>query len=143
MEAIHILLVEDNEGDILLISEALEEWRTPHSLSIVRNGLEAIDYVFRKNGNAESPEPSLIFLDMNLPIRGGLEVLEIIKSDPSTRHIPVLMFSTSSSPADIRKAYAAQANAYVIKPVEINEFAEAISSIENFWLKTTRLPVKN
>lgn len=140
MKTAHILLVEDNEGDIVLTKEALEEKKIISKVSVVKNGKEALDFVFQK-GDYESAEvPDLILLDINLPLKNGHEVLEIIKFDDRTKKIPVVMLTTSSSRDDIDRAYKLNANCYITKPVEIDDFMKAITSIENFWVQLVKLP---
>ncbi|WP_421888941.1 response regulator [Marinoscillum sp.] len=133
---VHILLVEDNEGDILLTTEALEESNITHQLSVVRNGKEALDWVF----NQQSGEPDLILLDVNLPLKSGHEVLQAIKSDDTVKHIPVIMLTTSSSEKDVNLSYQYAANCYITKPVEVNDFLDAISTLCHFWVEVVTLP---
>ncbi len=142
MKSIHILLVEDNEGDILLTTEALEDSKIINKISSVRNGKEALDYIFKKPGYENNPTPDLILLDINLPLKSGHEVLQTIKADDSTRQIPVIMLTTSSSERDISLSYQYHANCYITKPVEVADFLDAISKIEQFWLNIVQLPIK-
>ncbi len=137
----HLLLVEDNEGDILLTTEALEASKVLNEVSIVRNGKLALDFVFKKNGYEDVKSPDVILMDINLPLKSGIEVLEILKSDESTKHIPVIILTTSSSESDIMKSYNNHANAYIVKPVDVSEFLEAVLSLEDFWLNIVHLPV--
>jgi len=140
MKSIHILLVEDNKGDVLLTTEALEESKVPNTISVARNGKDAINYMYKTNGFENSVTPDLILLDVNLPFKNGHEVLETIKNDESLKHIPVIMLTTSTSERDISLSYKHHANCYITKPMEVNDFFEAIKSIENFWMQTVRLP---
>ena len=140
MKSIHILLVEDNEGDILLTTEALEDSKIINSISVARNGKEALDYIYRKGAHIENIEPDLILLDINLPLKSGHEVLQILKEDDSKKHIPIIMLTTSSSEKDILKSYKYHANCYITKPVEVDGFIRAITQIENFWLNIVKLP---
>ncbi len=137
----HLLLVEDNEGDILLTTEALEASKVLNDLSIVRNGKLALDFVYKKNDYEDAKSPDLILMDINLPLKSGIEVLEILKSDESTLHIPIIMLTTSSSESDIMKSYNHHANAYIVKPVDVSEFLQAILSLDDFWLNIVHLPV--
>lgn len=139
MKSVHILLVEDNEGDILLITEALEENKLIDAISVVKNGQEALDFVFQKGAYRNVKIPDLIFLDINLPLKSGHEVLQIIKHDSAVKHIPIIMLSTSSSEKDIKTAYAHYANCYITKPIEMNQFMDAIACIEHFWLEVVSL----
>lgn len=132
--AAHILLVEDNEGDILLTLDAFEEHGPDHKISVVRNGMEALDFLFKRANYAGSEKPDLILLDINMPILNGHEVLAHIKNDPILRMIPVIFLTTSSNPNDLRRAYGGYANSYVNKPLEIDDFHEAVYKIEQFWL---------
>ena len=137
----HLLLVEDNEGDILLTTKALEASKVLNEVSIVRNGKLALDFVFKKNGYEDVKSPDVILMDINLPLKSGIEVLEILKSDESTKHIPIIILTTSSSESDIMKSYNNHANAYIVKPVDVSEFLEAVLSLEDFWLNIVHLPV--
>lgn len=140
MKSIHILLVEDNEGDILLTTEALEESRIINSVSSVRNGSDAIDFVLGNGKFVNRIPPDLILLDINLPMKNGHEVLEMVKSNPDYAHIPVIMLTTSSAESDILLSYKHHANCYITKPIEVNDFIGAVTSIENFWLNIVTLP---
>lgn len=143
MKPIRILLVEDNEGDIILTQEALEDSNFIKSVDVVRNGREAMDFLLKEGGFANSLRPDLILLDVNLPIKSGHEVLTEIKANDRLKHIPVVMLTTSSSEKDINKAYKNHANCYISKPVEMKEFIEAISGIEQFWFNIVSLPQSN
>ena len=140
MKSIHILVVEDNEGDIMLITEALQECKVINDVSVVRNGKLALDYVFKKGNYVKVQSPDIILLDINLPIKNGIEVLMELKSDKTTKHIPIIMLTTSSSESDILKSYNHHANAYITKPVDVSDFLEAIISLEDFWLNIVHLP---
>jgi CheY-like chemotaxis protein len=140
MKSAHILLVEDNEGDILLTTEALKDRKIINKISVVKNGREALDFVLRKGKYQNQEPPDLILLDVNLPKKNGHEVLQIIKSDETTMKIPVIMLTTSSSERDINLSYRHHANCYITKPVEMESFMEAIYTIEDFWLQLVKLP---
>lgn len=135
----NILLVEDNEGDILLTKEAFEACKVKTELSIVRNGQEALDFLFKRGEFANVKKPNLILLDINLPIFNGHEVLKMIKADAALKKIPVIMLTTSSNQKDIDSAYDNHCNSYVKKPLDIKEFLDAIMKIEEFWLRLTVL----
>ena len=139
---IEILLVEDNPSDALLMEEALLEGRLRSNLSIVRNGDEALDFLYRRGPFRASPRPDLIMLDLNLPKRDGREVLKEVKSDQDLRSIPVVVITTSRSEEDITKSYNLHANCYVTKPVRLNAFFEVMRKIEDFWFITVKLPPK-
>ncbi len=142
MEPIHILLVEDNEGDILLTTEALESAKLFIKLSVVKDGKQAIDFLTNAEGYSNATQPDMLLLDINLPKRNGHQVLKFIKENEVLKHIPVIMLTTSSSPADIELAYKNHVNCFVTKPVEAHSFLEVIATIENFWLSIVKLPAK-
>lgn len=142
MKSVNILLVEDNEGDIVLTIEALEESKIINSINVVRNGKEAIDYVFSEGKYKDVSQPDLILLDVNLPLKSGHEVLMVIKGDERTKHIPVIMLTTSSSERDINLSYKHYVNCYITKPVDLTDFFEAVTSIEQFWFNIVKLPVR-
>jgi CheY-like chemotaxis protein len=142
MQIIHILLVEDNEGDILLTSEALNEAKILTKLSVVKDGKEAIDFVNRSGKYVDVSLPDLILLDVNLPKKNGHEVLKYIKGDERLKHIPVIMLTTSSSQKDINLSYNNYANCYITKPVDVNEFLSVVTTIENYWISIVKLPTK-
>jgi CheY-like chemotaxis protein len=135
----HILLVEDNEGDIILTIEAFEECRVKTEISVAKNGQEALDFLFQRGAFTDAKRPDLVLLDINIPLFNGLEVLQQIKSDPHLKKIPVIMLTTSSNQRDIDKAYENHCNSYVKKPLEISEFLSTILKIEEFWLEITTL----
>lgn len=139
MKPVHILLVEDNEGDILLTTEALAEAKTKFEISIARDGEEAIDLLNKVNQDL----PDLVLLDINLPKKNGHEVLQYIKTTPHLKKIPVIVLSTSSSPKDIDSAYNNQANCYVTKSVETHGFTETIAKLQDFWTEVATLPASN
>jgi len=140
MQPIHILLVEDNEGDILLTTEAFEDAKILVKLSVVKDGMEAIDFVNKKGKYSNAEQPDLLLLDVNLPKKNGHEVLKHIKENDNTRHIPVIMLTTSSSEKDINQSYNNYVNCYITKPVEVNDFMDVVSTIENFWISIVKLP---
>lgn len=140
MKQVHILLVEDNEGDIFLTKEALEDSKIINRISVVRNGKDALDFVFQRGAFVQAETPDLILLDINLPLKNGHEVLTELKSSQLVKHIPIIMLTTSSSETDINKSYNNYANCFVTKPVEVNDFLDAVASIENFWLNIVQLP---
>ncbi len=135
-----ILLVEDNEGDIVLITDAFEEASIAVTLKIVRNGQDALSFLMKKNGYENEPRPDLIILDVNLPRLNGHEVLKVIKEDEDLRRIPVVMLTTSSSPSDINRSYQNHVNCYITKPVDVDDFMKAVVSIESFWINIVELP---
>ncbi len=142
MEPIHILLVEDNEGDILLTQEALADAKIITQLSVIKDGQAAIDFLTRKHTSSNIELPDLILLDVNLPKKNGHEVLRFIKEDENLKHIPVMMLTTSSFKKDINLAYENYVNCYITKPIEIKDFVNVVTTIENFWVSIVRLPIK-
>lgn len=137
---IEVLLVEDDEGDVLMTREALAEGKVLNRLSVVNDGVEAVEYL-RQNGEYnDASRPDLILLDLNLPKKDGREVLAEVKSDPDLHSIPVVVLTTSSAERDIVQSYELQANAYVTKPVGYDAFLEALRGIEHFWMCVVRLP---
>jgi CheY-like chemotaxis protein len=140
MKPIHILLVEDNEGDIFLAQEAFEDFSIQNKISVVRDGKDALDFIFKQGKYLTAEDPDLILLDINLPKKSGHEVLKIIKNDVKTKQIPVIMLSTSSSKRDIQLSYENHVNCFITKPVDAHQFMKAITSIEEFWLSIVKLP---
>ncbi len=141
MKSIHILLIEDNEGDIILTREALEQANKSNTIAIARDGKEALDYLNKTGAFINSVSPGLILLDVNLPKKNGIEVLRYIKAEEGLKHIPVIIFTTSSSEKDISDCYNSHANCFITKPVEATDFTEAIAQIEHYWNGFVRLPV--
>lgn len=142
MEKAIILLVEDNEGDILLTQEAVEDLELDVTLAVVKDGESALHYVNQTGEYSNCSRPDLVLLDINIPKINGLEVVRKIKEDDSTRSIPVIMLTTSSSQKDIRKAYQNYANCYIVKPNHPDELINTIQIVENFWCKHSQLPGK-
>lgn len=140
MKTTHILLVEDNEGDILLTTEALEEGKIFNKISVVRDGKQAMDFLKKRNEYTNVELPDLILLDINLPKQNGHEFLKLIRADSEIKHIPIIMLTTSSSEKDMLTANKNFANYYIIKPVDVEDFINAIIKIEDFWLNITHLP---
>jgi len=136
----HILLIEDNIGDIRLTQEALKELPTTHDLHVVKDGEEALHFLNRVGEYQNKPRPDMIFLDLNLPRKDGREVLAEIKNDNSLRKIPVVVLTTSEAKVDIEICYNLHANCFITKPVDINEYIEVINQIDNFWFKIVKLP---
>lgn len=139
MKEVHILLVEDNEGDIVLTLDAFEESKIKTRISVVKNGADALDFLFKRGDYIEKDRPDLILLDINIPVYNGHDVLKKIKGDSSLRTIPVIMLTTSASQNDINKAYENYSNSYVTKPIDMNDFLKAILKIEQFWLQLSKL----
>ncbi len=137
---IEILLVEDNPGDVRLTQEAVREAKIRNTLNVVIDGEQAIAYVRRQGEYADQPRPDLILLDLNLPRKDGREVLQDLKSDPDLHRIPVVVLTSSAAEQDILRTYDLYANAYVTKPVDLEQFMHAVASIQDFWLNIVKLP---
>ncbi len=138
--AAEFLLVEDNPGDVRLTCEALTESKVKNNLSVVGDGLEAMAFLRREGKYAAAPRPDVILLDLNLPKKNGLEVLEEIKADSSLKRIPVVIVTSSEAEQDILKTYDLHVNCYVNKPVDLEQFIKVVQSIETFWLTIVKLP---
>lgn len=137
---LHVLLVEDNPGDVRLMREAFRSGGSDRNLDSVEDGEEALAYLYRKHPYTSAPKPDLIFLDLNLPKKDGREVLSEIKQDQSLRRIPVVVLTTSEAERDISRVYELHANCYIKKPTDLDEYMEVIRACENFWLHVVRLP---
>lgn len=137
---IEVLLVEDNPGDVRLTREALKEGKVHNNLHVAPDGVEALAFLRREGRYADAVRPDLILLDLNLPRKGGREVLEEIKGDPALRHIPVVILTSSSAEQDIARAYDLHANCYISKPVDLDQFITVVKSIEDFWFTVVKLP---
>jgi len=140
LRPVEILLVEDNPGDVRLTMEVLKDAKLCNNIHVAGDGVEAIDFLRRRDSHAAAVRPDLILLDLNLPRMDGREVLEEIKADPDLKHIPVVVLTTSSAEQDILKSYALHANCYITKPVDLEQFAKVVSSIEEFWFSIVKLP---
>lgn len=138
MKSIHILLIEDNEGDILLTIEAFEESKITNQITVIRDGKAAIDYFV--NLGAKDDIPQLVLLDINLPKKNGHEVLFYIKNSEKYKYIPVIVLTTSSSEKDILLSYQNHVNCFITKPIELHEFMQAIAKIEDFWINIVSIP---
>ncbi|GAC1315426.1 MAG: response regulator [Chloroflexota bacterium] len=137
---IEILLVEDNPGDVRLTIEALRDGKVRNRLSVARDGVEALAYLRRDGDFAHAVRPDLILLDLNLPRVDGRQVLAEIKADPQLRTIPVVVLTTSQAEQDVLNVYELQANCYVTKPVDLDQYLKVVKSIEDFWLTVVSLP---
>lgn len=135
-----ILLVEDRQSDIDLIEEAIQESEVSYTLYVVKNGEEALDFLYKKKQYYKVPRPELILLDLNLPRINGRELLSIIKADPKLKLIPVVVLSTSNSPGDITESYALHANCYITKPSDLDQFFAVVQAIVRFWFTAATLP---
>jgi CheY-like chemotaxis protein len=137
---IEILLVEDSPSDTDLTLEALKDFKVRNHVSVVEDGVQALRFLRREAPFAEAPRPDLIMLDLNLPRKDGREVLAEIKADEGLKTIPIVVLTTSRADQDILRAYQLNANCYITKPVDFNQFLEVVRSIESFWLFVVTLP---
>ncbi|HRI51474.1 MAG TPA: response regulator [Pseudomonadota bacterium] len=137
---IHILLVEDNAGDVRLTREALKEGKVGNSLTVAPDGIEALAILRQEGRYAGEARPDLILLDLNLPKKDGREVLAEIKDNPTLKRIPVVVLTTSKAEEDILRTYDLHANCYITKPVDFEKFVAVVRSIDDFWLSVVRLP---
>ncbi|MBF6192380.1 response regulator [Nocardia implantans] len=142
-QPIDILLVEDDPGDELMTREAFEDNKIGNTLHVARDGEEALEFLYRQGRYPDAPRPDLILLDLNLPKYDGRQVLEKIKADPDLSHIPVVVLTTSAAEEDILRSYRLHANAYVTKPVDLDQFVAAIKQIDEFFVQVVRLPRQN
>jgi len=140
LTCVEIMLVEDNPGDVLLTKEGLKEGKLSNHLTVAKDGLEALAMLHQEGDYVRTPRPDLILLDLNLPKKHGCEVLAEVKEDPDLKRIPVVILTGSKAERDILKAYDLNANCYVTKPVDLDQFISVIKSIEEFWLTAVRLP---
>lgn len=135
-----ILLVEDNEGDILLTREALDHSEKIRQIDVVKNGSEAIQFLQHALQMNHKSIPDIIFLDINLPKMNGQEVLQFIKSNNQLKHIPVIMLTTSSSQKDIISSYQNGANSYITKPIDVTSYMDTIAKVEEYWFEISKIP---
>ena len=142
LKPINILLVEDSPSDANLTIRNFEQFKIANRLSWVETGEAAIDYLYRQGKNCDQPRPDLILLDLNLPGMDGREVLEIVKSDPSLKTIPIVVLTTSDDEQDMLRSYRLNANCYITKPVAIQQFLQVIQLVGEFWLAAVRLPTE-
>jgi CheY-like chemotaxis protein len=139
-QVVDVLLVEDDEGDVLMTREAFEYYKIRNTLHVVTDGEQALQFVRQAGEFTDAPRPGLIMLDLNLPRRDGLEVLAELKADPELRVIPVVILTTSQAEEDIVRSYSLHANAYVTKPVDFERFIDVIRQIDSFFITVVKLP---
>jgi CheY-like chemotaxis protein len=137
---VEILLVEDNPGDVGLTRETLKDSKLLSHISVVDDGVKAMAFLRLEGKYAKATRPDLILLDLNLPRKGGREVLEEIKTDEQLRRIPVVVLTTSSAEQDILQTYNLHANCFITKPVDLDQFTTVVKAIEEFWLTIVKLP---
>ncbi|TVT22080.1 response regulator [Amycolatopsis acidiphila] len=140
LDVVDVLLVEDDDGDVLMTQEAFEHHKIRNKLHVVKDGEQALQFLRREGEHADAPRPGLILLDLNLPRRDGREVLAELKDDPELRVIPVVVLTTSEAEEDIVRSYSLHANAYVSKPVDFERFIEVIRQIDDFFVTVVKLP---
>ncbi|GAA3683220.1 response regulator [Nonomuraea antimicrobica] len=139
---IEVLLVEDDQGDILLTKEAFDFNKVRNRLSVVNDGEQAMAFLRREGGYSDAPRPDLILLDLNLPRMSGMEVLQEVKADAVLRTIPVVILTTSEAEEDILHSYRLHANAYVAKPVDFEQFIRVVRQIDDFFVTVVKLPAQ-
>lgn len=139
-DLVSVLLVDDDPGDVLLVREAFEDNKVGNRLAVVSDGVEAMRYVRGEGEYAGAPRPDLVLLDLNLPRKSGIEVLNEIKSDLLLASIPVIVLTTSEAEADIARAYKLHANAYIAKPVDFDRFTQIVHQIDDFFIGLVKLP---
>jgi two-component system response regulator len=137
---VEVLLVEDNPGDVRLTREALKDGKVWSNLNVVEDGEAALAFLRQEGAYANAPRPDLILLDLNMPKKDGREVLSIIKADENLKQIPVVILTTSDSEEDILRSYNLNANCYITKPVDFEQFIKVVREIEEFWLTIVKLP---
>ncbi len=137
---IEILMIEDNDGDVYMTTEAFKAAKVANNLSVVRDGAEAMEFLHRQGKFAAAPRPDLVLLDLNLPGRDGRQILADIRADAELRTIPVVVLTSSKAEQDVVKAYELHANCYIVKPVDFERLLEVVGAIETFWLTVVKLP---
>ena len=137
---IKILLVEDNEGDVFLTKRAFKKARISNDIMVARDGEMAIKMLQKENEYLDTPKPDIIFLDINLPKKDGKQVLAEIKKNDDLKRIPVIVLTSSKAEQDILKTYDLYANGYIVKPLDVNQFHEVVSAIEDFWFTVVTMP---
>ncbi len=138
-----VLVVEDNPGDVRLIREAFKGETNPHTLHVITDGVEALDFVFRREDHGDAPRPDLIILDLNVPRKDGEAILEELQTDVEIGAIPVVVLTSSRSESDVERSYQLGANGFLTKPVDPEEFIDLIRSLKRYWLSTVQLPEKS
>jgi len=138
-KVVDILLVEDSPSEVLLAKEAFEDSKIANNLHEVTDGVEAMRFLRKEGPYTRAPRPDPILLDLNLPKKDGREVLAKIKSDENLKRIPVVVLTTSKNESDVMRAYGLHANCYIVKPVNFEQFAQVVRSIEHFWFAVVTL----
>ncbi|TSA54156.1 MAG: response regulator [Dehalococcoidia bacterium] len=140
LRPVRLLLVEDNPDDVRLTRETLKECKMLVDLYHAEDGVEAMEFLRKEGKYAASPRPDLVIMDLNMPRKDGRETLAEMKSDPDLMRIPVVVFTVSDSEEDILKSYNLHANAYITKPIDLEQFSRVVKEIENFWFTVVNLP---
>ncbi|PIR37204.1 MAG: response regulator [Alphaproteobacteria bacterium CG11_big_fil_rev_8_21_14_0_20_39_49] len=137
---VEILLVEDNPGDVVLTKKAFETSKISNNINVAKDGEIALSMLRKEDGYSDIITPDIVLLDLNLPKKDGREVLEEIKNDEALKKIPVVVLTSSKAERDILETYGLHANSYILKPVNLEKFAEVVKSIENFWFTIVVYP---
>lgn len=137
---VEILLVEDNPADVRLMKEGLKDAKMRNNLHVVEDGVDAMAYLRREGNYSDAVSPDIILLDLNLPKKSGIEVLQEVKADENLKKIPVVILTTSKAEEDIVKSYNLHANCYITKPVDLDQFMKVVKATEDFWLTIVKLP---
>lgn len=140
LKSIRILMAEDNDMDVYLVREAFKQGRLSVHLDVVENCLDALAYLRREGGHLAAQRPDLVMLDINMPRMDGLSALRTIRADPALRSIPVVILTTSDAETDVLKSYESFANAYIVKPISMENFFLVVKTFEDFWFSVVRLP---
>ena len=138
---IDVLLVEDDLADVLMVEEALAGSALPTRLHVATDGVEATAFLRREGMHAGAPRPAFVLLDLNMPRKDGFEVLNEVKNDETLSVIPIVVFTTSDQPQQIRRSYVARANAYVVKPMDVDDFTRVVREIEEFYGRIAARPI--
>jgi two-component system, chemotaxis family, response regulator Rcp1 len=141
LEPVEILLVEDNPVDVMITKKAFSAGRVSNNLHVAEDGEEAMDFLYKRGKYSSAPSPEIILLDLNLPKKDGREILAEVKADPSLRRIPVVILTTSQDKEDIWRSYNLQANCFITKPVDMEQFTKALECLGEFWFSVVRLPI--
>jgi len=139
-QKVKILLIEDSDGDILLITQALKKAQVTNGVTVIKDGDKALQYLRKEADYRDVETPDLILMDINLPRIDGIEVLAEIKNDPLLMSIPVVMLTTSESEKDVINSYNNHANCYIVKPVNFQKFIDVVQLIKEFWISIVKLP---
>ncbi len=140
MNQVHILLVEDNEGDIILTTEAFKDMKLENKISVVRDGEEALRFLKKQDEHIDAPTPQLVLMDINLPGIDGKQLLDIIKKDEELKEIPVVMLTCSDTDADISECYDKHVNWYITKPIDYDKYTKVMHEIEAFYVSFVPYP---